>query len=79
MAVFASLPNSPAPAQIRDLVMDNPREFTLGFAVLIIPEHAPVSQGVIYAIHTLSRCHHSWDIPTASGTIAYLALSAKLS
>jgi hypothetical protein len=55
MTVFASVPNGPSLLQIRDIVVNNPRASTLGFAVLVIPEHAPVSQGLIYAIHMPSK------------------------
>jgi hypothetical protein len=55
MAVFESAPGGPTPLQIRELIVNTPRESSLGFAVLIIPTHAPASPGMIYAIHLLSK------------------------
>jgi hypothetical protein len=53
MAVFTLAPGSLTPQQIRELVVNNPRESTLGFATLVIPAHAPASPGLIYAINLL--------------------------
>jgi hypothetical protein len=53
MAVFQSLPGGPSPQQIRELVVNNPRESTLGFATLVVV--TPGHQGLIYAIHSLSK------------------------
>lgn len=55
MGVFASLPGGPQPQQIRELVVNNPRESSLGFATLVIPTHNPAHQGLIYAIHSVSK------------------------
>jgi hypothetical protein len=50
MGVFASLPGrGPQTQQIRELVVNNPRESSLGFATLVIPAHNPAHQGLIYA------------------------------
>jgi hypothetical protein len=54
MAIFESLPGGPMPQQLRELVVvNNQHQSTLGFAVLVIP--TPVHQGMIYAIHSLSK------------------------
>jgi hypothetical protein len=53
MAVFESVPGGPTPQQIRELVVNNPRGSSLGFAVLVIP--TPGHQGMIYGIHSLSK------------------------
>jgi hypothetical protein len=53
MAVFESVPGGITPQQIRELVVNNPRESSLGFAVLVLP--TPAHQGLIYAIHSLSK------------------------
>jgi hypothetical protein len=53
MTVFKSVPGGPTPQQIRELVVNNPRESSLGFALLVIP--TPAHQGMIYGIHSLSK------------------------
>jgi hypothetical protein len=55
MGVFASVPGGPSPQQIRELVVNNPRESTLGFATLVLPAHNPAHQGMIYALHTVAK------------------------
>ena len=55
MPLFLSVPGGPAPAQIRELVANNPRESSLGFAVLALPANNPAHQGLIYALHSVSR------------------------
>jgi hypothetical protein len=55
MGVFASVPGGPSPQQIRELVVNNPRESSLGFATLVIPAHNPAHQGMIYAIHLVTK------------------------
>jgi hypothetical protein len=53
MAVFQSTPGGPTPQQIRELVVNNPRESSLGFAVLVLP--TPAHQGLIYGIHSVAK------------------------
>jgi hypothetical protein len=53
MAVFESLPGGPTPQQIQELLVNNPRESSVGFVVLILP--TPTHQGMIYAIHSSSK------------------------
>jgi hypothetical protein len=55
MGVFASVPGGPTPQQIRELVVNNPRVLTLGFATLVIPAHNPAHQGMMYALHTVAK------------------------
>jgi hypothetical protein len=56
MGVFASVPGGPTPQQIRKLVVvNNPRESTLGFATLVLSAHNPTHQGMIYALHTVAK------------------------
>jgi hypothetical protein len=47
MAVLESLPGGPFPLQIQELMVNNPRESSLGgFAVLVLPT-PPAHQGMI--------------------------------
>jgi hypothetical protein len=55
MAVFRSIPGGSTPAQIRELVANNPRETSLGYAVLVIPPNNPAHQGEIYGLHCVSK------------------------
>jgi hypothetical protein len=55
MGVFASVPGGPSPQQIRELVVNNPRESSLGFATLVVPAHNPAHPGLIYAIHSVTK------------------------
>jgi TnpA family transposase len=63
MGVFASVPGGPTPQQIRELVVNNPRVSTLGFATLVIPAHNPAHQGMIYALHTVAKFATRLDQP----------------
>jgi hypothetical protein len=53
MALFESPGGVQTPAQLRELVCNNPRESSLGFAILCL--HAQGGPGLIYAVHTLAR------------------------
>ena len=53
MTLFESPGGTQTPAQLRELVCNNPRESSLGFAILCL--HAPGGPGMIYAIHSLAR------------------------
>jgi hypothetical protein len=55
MAVFRSIPGGSTPAQIRELVVNNPRETSLGYATLVIPADNPAHQGLIYGLHSVSK------------------------
>jgi hypothetical protein len=55
MGVFAPVPGGPSPQQIRELVVNNPRESYLGFATLLVPAHNPAHPGLIYAIHLVTK------------------------
>jgi hypothetical protein len=49
------MPGGPAPQQIRELVVNDPRESSsLGFFTLIlVPAHNPAHQGMIYVCHQI--------------------------
>jgi hypothetical protein len=55
MGVFASVPGGASPQQILELVVNNLRESSLGFFTLVIPAHNPAHQGMIYAIHSVTK------------------------
>jgi hypothetical protein len=55
MNIFSSPGGLQTPAQLRELVSNNPRELSLGFAVLSIPTNNPAHTGTIYAIHSIAK------------------------
>jgi hypothetical protein len=55
MPVFVSVPGGPAPAQIWELISNNPREPSLGFITLVLPANNPAHQGLLYTLHSISR------------------------
>jgi hypothetical protein len=55
MRVFALVPDGPLPQQIRELVVNNPRESNLDFATLALPVHDDARQGMIYTLHTVVK------------------------
>jgi hypothetical protein len=44
-----------SPAQLRELVSNNPRESSTGYAALCLPAGNPAHQGTIYAIHLVAK------------------------
>jgi hypothetical protein len=56
MAIF-NLPGAPGatPASIRELVSNNSRNSSMGYAVLAVPANPPNSPGLIYGKHTVSN------------------------
>jgi hypothetical protein len=55
MTIFDSPGGPQTPAQLRDLVSNNPRESSLGFAVLCLPAQNRAHTGMVYAIHSLAK------------------------
>jgi hypothetical protein len=59
MTILDSPGGPQTPTQLRDLVSNNPRESSLGFAVLSLPAHNPAHNPahsrMIYAIHSLAK------------------------
>jgi hypothetical protein len=55
MTIFDSPGGPQTPAQLRDLVSNNPRESSLGFVVLCLPAHNPAHTGMIYTINSLTK------------------------
>jgi hypothetical protein len=55
MTIFDPLGEPQTPGQHRDHVSNNPRESSLGFAVLCISAHNPAYTGMIYDIHSLVK------------------------
>jgi hypothetical protein len=72
MNVFELVPGGPTPAQIRELAVNDPREFSLGFATLIVPAHAPASAGMITPSTLSQSLLRAWGSQPPSGTIGYL-------
>jgi hypothetical protein len=55
MPVF-NLPGPGAtPAAIRDLVLNDPRNSSMGYVVLVVPAHAANGPGLIYGMHMVSK------------------------
>jgi hypothetical protein len=55
MAIFDSPGGPQTPTQLCDLVSNNPRESSLGFAVLYLPAHNSAHTGMVYTIHSLAK------------------------
>jgi hypothetical protein len=55
MAVFRSGAAGQTPAQIRELVTNNPRDSSLGYVTLITSTANPAHQGMLYGIHSLAK------------------------
>jgi hypothetical protein len=55
MATFRTPGGLLPPAQLRELVSNNPRESSTGYAALCLPAGNPAHQGTIYAIHSVAK------------------------
>jgi hypothetical protein len=55
MAIFESAPGGQTPAQIRELVTNNPRDSSLGYATLVFSAANPAHQGLIYRVHSVAK------------------------
>jgi hypothetical protein len=55
MATFRTSGGLLTPAQLRELVSNNPRESSTGYAALCLPAGNPAHQGTIYAIHSVAK------------------------
>jgi hypothetical protein len=55
MAIFELAPGGQTPAQIRELVTNNPRDLLLGYATLVLSAANPAHQGLIYRIDSVAK------------------------
>ena len=56
MTIFRSEAVGQTPAQIRELVTNNPRDSSLGYVILVNSTANPAHQGMLYGIHLLAKC-----------------------
>jgi hypothetical protein len=55
MAVFESAQGGQTRVQIRELVTNNPRNSSLGYATLVLSAANPAHQGLIYRVHYVAN------------------------
>jgi hypothetical protein len=55
MAIFESAPDGQTPAQIRELVTNNPRDSSLGYTTLVMLAANPAHQALIYGVHLVAK------------------------